>query len=50
MTGSNESKDAVPRGSRRLLSRGLATVLVATVALFAASLLFAPSSLTGARS
>ena len=35
MTGSNESKDTVPRGSRRLLSRGLTTVLVATLALFA---------------
>ena len=35
----------IPRGSRRLLSRGLATVITATVALFAASWLFAPSSL-----
>jgi ribose transport system permease protein len=41
-----EQNDAVPRGSRHLLSRGLATVIVATVALFLASLLFAPSSVT----
>lgn len=40
------SHGAIPRGSRRLLSRGLATVIVATVALFAASLLFASSSVT----
>ena len=33
MTGSSEAKDTVPRGSRRLLSRGLATVIVATLAL-----------------
>ena len=43
--GSAESKDTVPRGSRRLLSRGLATVLVATGGLFLASELFAPTSL-----
>ena len=45
-SGSGASQDAIPLGSRRLLSRGLATVLVATVALFVASLLFAPSSLS----
>jgi ribose transport system permease protein len=39
-------KDAVPRGARRLLSRGFVTVVVATAALFAASLLFASSSLS----
>lgn len=41
-----KSKDAIPRGSRRLLSRGLATVLVATVALFVASRLFGQTSLS----
>lgn len=46
MTGSVQPKDAIPRGSRRLLSRGLATVLVATGGLFAASFLFASSSVT----
>src|ERR1700730_15910334 len=46
MTGSKEPKDTVPRGSRRLLSRGLATVVVATGALFAASFLFGSSSLS----
>src|ERR1700704_4337417 len=46
MSGSKESHDAVPRGSRRLLSRGLTTVLVACVGLFVASLLFASSSLS----
>ena len=45
MTVSNEPKDTVPRGSRRLLSRGLATVIVATLALLVASLIFAPTSL-----
>ena len=45
LTGSDESKGSVPRGSRKVLSRGLATVVVATAALFVASLLFAPSSL-----
>ena len=45
-TGREDIKDAVPRGSRRLLSRGLATVLVATGGLVVASLLFAPSSLS----
>jgi ribose transport system permease protein len=41
-----ESRGAIPQGSRRLLSRGLATVIVATGALFAVSLLFASSSVT----
>ena len=41
-----ESRDAIPRGSRRLLSRGLLTVLVATAGLFAVSLVFASSSVT----
>jgi ribose transport system permease protein len=45
-SGPLESKDAIPRGARRLLSRGLATVLVATIALFAASRLFGPTSLS----
>src|SRR6185312_13518370 len=44
--GTTESQGSIARGSRRVLSRGLATVIVATVALFAASLLFAPSSLS----
>src|SRR5204862_1487600 len=39
-------KTAVPRGSRNLLSRGLATVTVATALLFGASALFASSSVT----
>lgn len=39
------SRDTVPRGSNRLFSRGLVTVVVATGALFLASLLFAESSL-----
>ena len=46
LTGPGESKGSVSRGSRKVLSRGLATVVVATVALLAASLLFAPSSLS----
>jgi ribose transport system permease protein len=45
-SGSEASPDAIPRGSTRLLSRGFATVTIATVALFAASLLFAPTSLS----
>jgi ribose transport system permease protein len=45
-SGSTGSHDAIPRGSRRLLSRGLATVLIATVGLFAVSLIFASSSVT----
>src|SRR4051794_10980131 len=36
----------VPRGSRSVLSRGLVTVLVATVGLFVVSLVFASSSVT----
>ena len=44
--GSDESKTTVARGSRRLLSRGLATVTVATLALFVASYLLGPSSLS----
>jgi len=43
---SAESKVSVPRGSRRLLSRGLATVIVATLTLFLASLLLASSSVS----
>jgi ribose transport system permease protein len=45
-TGRKDVENAVPRGSRRVLSRGLVTVLVATGLLFAASFLFASSSLT----
>ncbi len=44
--GSDESKTTVARGSRRLLSRGLTTVTVATLALFVASYLLGPSSLS----
>ena len=45
-TSSREgSEDAVPRGSRRLFSRGLVTVLVATGGLVLVSYLVAPSSL-----
>jgi ribose transport system permease protein len=46
ITGPEDLKDAVRRGSRRLLSRGLVTVLVATAGLFAASFLLASSSLS----
>ncbi len=46
ITGSTEPIYSIPRGSRRLLSRGLATVLIATVALFAVSWIFASSSVT----
>jgi ribose transport system permease protein len=45
-TGREDVKGAIPRGSRRLLSRGLATVLVATAGVLAASLVFASSSLS----
>jgi ribose transport system permease protein len=45
-TGREGVKDAVPRGSRRLLSRGLVTVLIATAGVLAVSLVFAPSSLS----
>src|SRR6187402_1662596 len=44
--GSNEPGRSVPRGSRHIVSRGLATVSVATVGLFAVSYLFASSSVT----
>lgn len=44
--GSEGRTTVVPRGSRRLLSRGLLTVTTATALLFAASALFASSSLT----
>jgi ribose transport system permease protein len=46
ITGSTEPIYSIPRGSRRLLSRGLATVLIATVGLFAVSWIFASSSVT----
>jgi ribose transport system permease protein len=46
ITSPEDSKDLVPAGSRRLLSRGIATAAVATVVLFLASILFASSSLT----
>jgi ribose transport system permease protein len=46
ITGSTETIYSIPRGSRRLLSRGLATVLIATVGLFAVSWIFASSSVT----
>jgi ribose transport system permease protein len=45
MSTSQRTKDAIPRGSRHLLSRGLATVLIATGLLAVVSLVFAPSSL-----
>jgi ribose transport system permease protein len=45
-TGRESVKDAVPRGSRRVFSRGLVTVLAATAGVLAASLVFAPSSLS----
>ena len=46
ITGPNEPTYSIPRGSRRLLSRGLATVLIATVSLFAVGWIFASSSVT----
>jgi ribose transport system permease protein len=46
ITGPTEPTSSIPRGSRRLLSRGLATVLIATVGLFAVSWIFASSSVT----
>jgi ribose transport system permease protein len=46
ITGPEGSKDTVPAGSRRLLSRGFATATVATAGLFVASFVFASSSLT----
>jgi ribose transport system permease protein len=45
ISGSERPKEAIPRGSRHLLSRGLATVLVATALLVVVSLVFAPTSL-----
>ena len=45
-TGSPEPKSAIPLGSRHVFSRGLATVIVATAALLAASALFASTSLS----
>ena len=45
-TGPAEPISGIPRGSRRLVSRGLATVLIATVGLFAVSWIFASSSVT----
>jgi ribose transport system permease protein len=44
--GPGAPKPAVPRGSRNLLSRGLATVSVATLLLLVVSAVFASSSLT----
>ena len=44
--GPEAAKTAIPRGSRNVLSRGLGTVTVATLLLFAVSALFASSSLT----
>ena len=46
MSGPKESQNAIPRGSRSVLSRGLVTVFAATVVLLAASQAFAPSSLS----
>jgi len=43
--GTTQSRDAVPRGSRQVLTRGLLMVVVATGGLFAASALVASSSL-----
>jgi ribose transport system permease protein len=45
-TGRERVKDAVPRGSRRVFSRGLVTVILATAGVLASSLVFAPSSLS----
>ena len=45
ITGREDVEDAVRRGSRRVLSRGLITVVTATALLFVASVVFAPSSL-----
>jgi ribose transport system permease protein len=45
-TDPTEPARGIPHGSRRLLSRGLATVLIATVGLFAVSWIFASSSVT----
>ena len=45
-SGPEDSKDIVPVGARRLFSRGLVTATVATVGLFATSLVFASTSLS----
>jgi ribose transport system permease protein len=45
-TGRKDVDEAVPLGSRRVLSRGLVTVVAATALLFLASWIFASSSLT----
>jgi ribose transport system permease protein len=45
-TGSVKSNNPIARGSTHRLSRGLATVIVATVALFVASFLFGSTSLS----
>jgi len=45
-TGRQDVGDAVRRGSRRLFSRGLVTVVVATALLFVVSLAFASSSVS----
>ena len=45
-TGRQDVEDAIRRGSRRLLSRGLVTVVVATGLLFAVSVMFAASSVS----
>jgi ribose transport system permease protein len=45
-TSSKEPKNVVAVGARHLVSRGLATVIVATVGLFVASYLFASTSVT----
>src|SRR5919108_2646690 len=44
--GSSESGGELSRGARRLMSRGLATVLVATLGLFVVSLALASSSVS----
>ena len=44
--GPSERASSIARGSRALLSRGLATVIAATLLLFAASYLFASSSVS----
>src|SRR6478752_2654959 len=44
--GSTEPRRSVPRGSRRIVSRGLATVSVATIGLFVLSYVVASSSVT----
>src|SRR6185312_13100600 len=44
--GSTEPRRSVPRGSRRVVSRGLATVSLATIGLFVLSYVVASSSVT----